>query len=83
MASFATSYVAGKVASQKAEGLIAPLLEAADDDGSTGSESTFDSKKRDIETVKLSPMQRMKSTASKCYYSHDVVYVGAVVSRSH
>lgn len=63
MASFATSYVAGKVASQKAEGLLAPLLEAADDDGSTASESTFNSKKSDIETVKLSPMQKLKSTA--------------------
>jgi hypothetical protein len=33
--------------------------------------------------VKLSPMQKLKSTASKWNYSRDVVYVSAVVSRSH
>ncbi len=82
MASFATSYVAGKVASKKAEGLMAPLLKAVDDDGSTESESTLDSKKSDTETVKLTPMQKLKSTAGKWNYSHDVVYVSAVASRS-
>ncbi len=82
MASFATSYVAGKVPSNKIECLMAPLLEAVNDDRSTESESTLDLKKSDIETVKLTPMQKLKSTAGKWNYSHDVVYVSAVASRS-
>ena len=82
MASFATSYVAGKAASKKIECLMVPLLEAVNDDGSTESESTLDSKKSDTETVKLTPMQKLKSTAGKWNYSHDVVYVSAVASRS-
>ncbi len=84
MASLATSYVAGRVASKRAEGLMAPLLEAVDDDGSTESESTFHSKEIDNEVMKLTPMQKLKSAAGKWNYSHDVVYVvSTVVTRSH
>ena len=56
-------YMAEKVASKRAESLMAPLLDAIDDDESTESESTLDSTK--VEFVRLTPLQKLKSFVGK------------------
>jgi len=53
-----SSYVAKKVAGKKAEGMLAPLLDS-DDNSSVGSDDSDASSKE--ETVKRSPMEKLKS----------------------
>lgn len=54
-----SSYIAGKVASKKAEGMLAPLLDS-DDESCTTSHEGSDASSR-VETVKKSPMEKLKS----------------------
>lgn len=61
-----SSYVAGKMASKKMEGLLAPLLESDDESSTLDSEADSDASTK-VETVKQTPMQKLKSL---------VVYVG-------
>eukprot|EP00580_Thalassiosira_gravida_P001816 CAMPEP_0201612376 /NCGR_PEP_ID=MMETSP0492-20130828/22881_1 /ASSEMBLY_ACC=CAM_ASM_000837 /TAXON_ID=420259 /ORGANISM="Thalassiosira gravida, Strain GMp14c1" /LENGTH=89 /DNA_ID=CAMNT_0048078855 /DNA_START=58 /DNA_END=323 /DNA_ORIENTATION=+ len=55
-----SSYVAKKVAVKKAEGMLAPLLDS-DDESSVGSDDSDAGSKE--ETVKRSPMEKLKSLA--------------------
>jgi hypothetical protein len=73
MATSHSSYAARMVASKKAESLMAPLLDAISEDGSTESESTVNTKESKLETVKLTPMQKLKSFAGKWVYSHCII----------
>lgn len=52
------SYVAQRAASKKAEGMLAPLL--SDEESSLGSDTDSDASSK-VETVKQSPMQKLKS----------------------
>ncbi len=73
MATSHSSYAAKMVASKKAESLLAPLLDAISEDGSTESESTVNTKESKLETVKLTPMQKLKSFVGKWVYSRWIV----------
>mmetsp|Transcript_40875 Transcript_40875/g.87055 ORF Transcript_40875/g.87055 Transcript_40875/m.87055 type:complete len:344 (+) Transcript_40875:3-1034(+) len=56
-----SNFVAGKIASKKAEGMLAPLLES-DDESSTGSDSEAGSDASSKEEkVKQTPMQKLKT----------------------
>ena len=55
----ASSYMAQRAASKKAEGMLAPLLES-DDEYSTGSDDDSDASTK-VETVKQTPFQKLKS----------------------
>ena len=54
-----TSYVAQRAASKKAEGMLAPLLDS-DEESSLGSDTDSDASSK-VETVKQTPMQKLKS----------------------
>ena len=55
------SYVASKVAAKKAEGMLAPLMETDDDCESDRDSDVDSSSSSEIETVKQSPTQVLKS----------------------
>lgn len=54
----AAQYVAGRMASKKAEGMLSPLLGSDDDSTDTGSNASDASS---VERVKQTPMEKLKS----------------------
>ena len=54
-----SSYIAQRAASKKAEGMLAPLLDS-DEESSLGSDTDSDASSK-VETVKQSPLQKLKS----------------------
>ncbi len=59
------NYVASQVAAKKAEGMLAPLIESDDDCESDRDSDADSSTSSQTETVKQSPMQKLKSIVGK------------------